>query len=1018
MQTTPVTPITETTGYSECLDRLSASGGARRPLGTYRLQFNAKFRFADAELLLGYLDALGVSHCYASPVMQARAGSLHGYDITDHNRLNEEIGSEEDFRRLTRELRAREMGIILDLVPNHVGVGRHNVWWQDVLENGRASQFADYFDIDWEPLKPELQEKILLPVLGAQYGEELENGLLKLVYSEEEARFFIEYYENRFPVDPQTYLLIFGERRRAGAHCIGLNPDDRLPPEPMLGELRALMTEFSELPHHSTSDPELVEARRRRAPELRERFRELLRRCGLKDYLRHRIACVNGDAKDPRSFDCLHRLLEAQAYRLAHWKVSAEEINYRRFFDINDLVGLRMENPAVFAATHQMVRRLLAEPAVTGLRIDHPDGLLNPRPYFTRLQMLYCAAHCAGPEPRSTPAENGIEADFLQVFGRHSWLNRPPLYLIIEKILEPGEALPADWPVDGTVGYDFAALVNGLFIDPRSEKPLTLLYRRFTAQTETSEEIVYRSKRVIMHSALPSEISVLTHMLAEICSSDRHARDFTLKSLRDAVREIIACFPVYRTYVDERGVVSERDRKIIMLATARAMRRNAVTPAAVFQFVRDVLLLEKLVNADARRKRLHFALKFQQLTGPVMAKGLEDTAFYVYNRFISANDVGGSLERFATSLDEFHRANVERAAHWPNAMLTTSTHDSKRSEDVRARLNVLSEMPAAWSAQVHRWRRANAASKPTIGDGRRIPDANEEYLLYQSIVGAAPLELLLAPEAAPAHFIERIQQYMFKAVHEAKVNLSWVNSNAEYVRALEQFIARIFSAEAARRANSFWKQFTRFLSPVCYFGAINSLAQTVLKLTSPGVPDVYQGNEIWDFSLVDPDNRRPVDFELRQALLQDLQAQADAGELAALCGEILREWQDGRAKLWTTMQALRLRREREQLFRCGFYVPLDASGGKHAHVCAFARIDEEHGEIAVTAAPRLSYTLMGGALRPPLGDIWGDTQLQLPRTAARQLVNVFSGRVCEISERGTISCREIFADFPVALLVG
>lgn len=1021
MRPAPATSIFESTGYSECLDRISATGGAARPLATYRLQFNATFRFADAELLLGYLDALGISHCYASPLLQAREGSMHGYDITNHNLLNPEIGSEEDFHRFTHELRAREMGLILDLVPNHVGVGRHNPWWQDVLENGRTSIYAGYFDIDWTPIKPELREKLLLPVLGGQYGEELEQGRLKLAYDEEENKVYVEYYDKRFPVDPQTYPLLFAERRSAGPTGTGEH-DDRLPPEPALNELRSLMAEFGDLPHHSTTDPEITELRRQRAPQLRWRFAEMLRQYpALLDYLHHRMEMCNGNPERPRSFDCLHRLLEAQAYRLAHWKVSAEEINYRRFFDINDLVGLRMENPEVFAATHKLVRKLLADSAVGGLRIDHPDGLFNPRQYFTRLQMLYCAAHCAGPEPRPPLAENGIEAEFLNVLGRQEWLNRPPLYVIVEKILEPDEPLPPDWPVDGTVGYDFATLLNGLFIDPRSERPLTLLYRRFSGQTESPEEIIYRSKRLIMHTALPSEINVLTHMLAEICGSDRRARDFTLKALRDAIREIVACFPVYRTYIDERGHVSERDRAIILVATARAMRRNEVIPAAVFYFVRDVLLLEMPDSAgvEARRNRLHFTLKFQQLTGPVMAKGLEDTAFYVYNRFVSLNEVGGSLQRFATSADDFHHANAERSAHWPNTMLSTSTHDSKRSEDVRARLNVLSEMPSLWSSQVHRWRRANLASKPVLGDGRRVPDHNEEYLLYQTLVGAAPLPLLSSEAgsaAPPEDFVERIQQYMFKAVHEAKVNLSWVNSNPEYIQALQQFIARIFSPQATRRSNSFWGQFARFLPALCYFGCINSLAQTLLKIASPGIPDIYQGTELWDFSLVDPDNRRPIDFALRQALLQDLQARADTGDFAAVCSEVLSNWQDGRVKLWLTMRALSFRREHPELFRSGFYFPLDAVGSKREHLIAFARIDEERNQMVIAAAPRLSYSLMNGEQRPPIGDAWGDLELQLPRQAPQHFLQLFSGRVCEVSSRGTLLCRDVFAEFPAALL--
>jgi (1->4)-alpha-D-glucan 1-alpha-D-glucosylmutase len=909
------------------------------------------------------------------------------------------------------------MGLVLDIVPNHVAVAENNPWWRDVLENGHASEFAAYFDIDWNPLKSELRDKLLLPILGDQYGEELEQARIQLAYDEDQAGFVIVYYETRLPVDPQSIPLIFNRNTRYAPSLVH--------DEAALA-FRALITDFSNLPPHSTTDPELAEERRRLIPELRDRLRDLLRSdASLRQHMNEAIGSVNGEPGNSRSFDSLHRLLEAQVYRLAHWRVSAEEINYRRFFDVNDLVGLRMENPRVFADTHKLIRDFLAEDLVSGLRVDHPDGLLNPQQYFTRLQMLYSAAHCSGPVAQPPLAENGIEAEFQAIFGQQEWLRqRPPLYVVVEKILEPGEELAREWMVDGTVGYDFTNLANGVLIDPRGEKPLTSFYHRFTGDNESPAEVIYNSKKLIMVTALPSEVNVLTRMLEEICSTDRRARDFTRNSLHRATQELIACFPVYRSYIDERGHVSERDRAMIALATARAKRRNEGLPGAIFDFVRDILLLKEPKDAslDAHRQRLQFALKFQQLTGPVMAKGLEDTTCYSYNRFIALNEVGGSPQKFGATVEDFHQANMLRAHQWPNAMLATSTHDTKRSEDVRARLDVISEMPRAWAAHVLRWRRMNRSRKGTIADGRSVPDANEEYLLYQTLVGALPFELLqplekIGGSAQYEDFIGRIQDYMHKAVHEAKRNLSWVNTNPEYVEALRDFIARILR-RTPRHGAQFWDSLVEFSSQAAYFGTINSLAQALLKMTAPGVPDVYQGNEIWDFSLVDPDNRRPVDFVLRRQLLDELAQQSDRTELPAICAELLESYADGRVKLWTTLRALSMRREHAELFRRGQYAPVEAGGTKKNHVLAFARIHEAADEMAVIAVPRLSYTLARGDRRAPLGELWEDTELQLPRPAPTHFVDAFSGNILQADGRRVLSGREVFSDFPVALLIG
>jgi (1->4)-alpha-D-glucan 1-alpha-D-glucosylmutase len=589
-----------------------------------------------------------------------------------------------------------------------------------------------------------------------------------------------------------------------------------------------------------------------------------------------------------------------------------------------------------------------------------------------------------------------------------------PLYVLVEKILEPGERLPK-WPVEGTVGYEFANLVNGIFIDRKNLRPFTRTYERFTREDSDPETVVYNSKKLVMNTGLAGEIAVLTHLLDEISSGDRRARDYTLKALRNVIRETIACFPVYRTYIDERGNIGEQDRGYILSAIARAKRLNEATPGSIFDFLRNILLLHGnggTGNGDEYRRWLYFTLKFQQTTGPVMAKGLEDTACYVYNRFVAVNEVGGSPGDFGVSVEEFHRGNLERTQQWPHSMLATSTHDSKRSEDVRARLDVLSEMPTQWSAAVMRWRRANQAKKVTLGDGRTVPDANEEYLLYQTLIGAWPPSL--RDRAQREEFTNRIQRYMNKAVHEAKKNLSWVNDNPDYVAALNEFISRALQAETNGKRNAFLAHLKDFVRPVAFFGAMNSLAQIVLKITAPGVPDVYQGNELWEFRLVDPDNRYSVDFAARKQLLESLQERAGSGHLTHLCRELLSEHQDGRIKLWTTMRGLNFRQDHSALFRSGNYIPLSASNDKHDHLVAFARV--RNGEMVIVAVPRLSYALMRGRAQPPIGDAWGNAELVLPAEAAgMRLVNIFTNEIINADGRA-LPCRDIFAHFPVAVL--
>lgn len=1007
MRSNPALIIPESSGISECMDRLAAQKRGVRPLSSYRFQFNAEFTFVQAKRLVGYLHALGVSHLYSSPILKARQGSQHGYDITDHNQLNPELGSYEEFTELVNELRNYGMGQVLDIVPNHMGIGfGANPWWKDVLANGRASEFAEFFDLDWYPLKPELRDKLLIPILGDQYGAELEKGYIKLLLDSD--GFNVAYYDKILPVDPQTVPIIF----------------DSVSSEIHDPELRSVLSGLRNLPQHSATDGDHVRQRRRTIQPMMAALQSLITSsAAVRELAEKAVNNCNGRPGDPRSFDCLHRLLESQVYRLSHWRVSGEEINYRRFFDINDLIGLRMENPRVFAATHQLLRHLLAEDLIQGVRIDHCDGLLNPRQYLIRLQMLFAASQCIGATPKPPLAENGIEADVQQVFGQHDWMkDRPPLYTVVEKILEPGEDLPTEWPIDGTSGYDFTMLVNGIFIDRRNERAFTNLFSRFTGTSFDVDTLIYSNKKLIMGSSLASEVNVLAHMLDAISATDRYARDFTRKSLRDVIRETIACFPVYRTYIDERGEMTDRDRTHINDAIARAKRRNPDKAPASFDFLRDILLLKNRDSdreTDHYRSKLYFTLKFQQLSGPVMAKGLEDTACYVYNRFIAVNEVGGSPKQFGVTVEEFHQANQKRAECWPFSMLATSTHDTKRSEDVRARLDVISELPKTWSAQVLRWRKINRSRKRLLADGRNVPDLNEEYMLYQTLVGSWPYELLdtNAQENGARHeYTERIKQYMTKAVHEAKVNLSWINDDPVYVEALQQFVEKILSPGTRGRPNTFLEQIQAFLPAINLFGAINSLAQRLLMITAPGNPDIYRGTELWDFSLVDPDNRRPVDYDLRERMLSELDRRAEGNNLPELCADLVKNYHDGRIKLWTTALALRLRRDHRELFHSGHYTPLQAQGTKRDHLVAFAR--ERANEVAIIAVPRLGYALAKGQLQPPTGEIWENTELPVTGGTPEFLYNVFTGVKIRITPNRTLLGRELFQHFPVALLIG
>jgi len=654
------------------------------PLATYRLQLNRDFTFAQAAAIVPYLSALGISHCYVSPCLKARAGSMHGYDIVDHDSLNPEIGTPEDFDRFVTTLHEHGMGLILDIVPNHMGVmGSDNSWWLDVLENGESSAYAGFFDIDWHPLKDELHGKVLIPVLHDHYGAVLESGELKLVFHHERGEFAVSYRNHRFPVDPREYPRILQHCTDALAAKLGAQ-------NPELLEFQSLITAFGHLPGRQEASSDRIaerhrdkEIHKRRLAELCARFQEIAT-CIL-----GAVDLINGTPADPASFEELHELIKAQTFRLANWRVASDDINYRRFFDTNDLASICVENETVFQETHHLVLSLVADCKVDGFRVDHPDGLYDPAQYFERLQRSIALA------------VNNSESN-----GNRSH------YVVIEKILSGPERLPAEWPVRGTTGYDFANLVNGVFVDPAAVMQLERIYRNFAGNDVDLDDLFYRCRKLIIRVALASELNVLANQIAKIALSKRHTCDFTLNSLRDALTEVVSTFPVYRTYVSPSGI-SDNDVRYIRSAIASAKWRSPATDTSIFDFVGQVLLTSIAEGQDLayRNAVTTFAMKFQRVTSPVMAKGLEDTAFYRYNRLVSLNDVGGDLRRFGTTTPEFHLANQERLRCWPHTMLATSTHDSKRSEDVRSRINVLSEISGLWRLRVRDWKRFNRGHK-------------------------------------------------------------------------------------------------------------------------------------------------------------------------------------------------------------------------------------------------------------------------------------------------------------------
>lgn len=874
------------------------------PAATYRLQLNPNFGFDDVRKLVPYLKSLGISHVYTSPYLQAAEGSTHGYDVVDSTQVNRELGGKEKHEQMCLAIQEAGMSHMIDIVPNHMAIpGQQNPWWWDVLENGPSSLYAMYFDVDWETSEERWQNRILLPVLGDHYGRILEAG--EIVLSHENARFALHYFDHVFPVDPSSLVNLLNNAAQAcESECLGF-----------------IAESYRRMPRPTVTSGEAVEKRHRDKTVL---FQFLSRLCesdpAVKEAVDAEVARLNEDV------DALDAFIEQQNYRLAFWRTASRDLGYRRFFDITDLAGLRIEAYRVFADTHRLPIEWVNKGWVQGLRIDHPDGLRDPQEYFKRL--------------------------------RHEC---PEAWIVVEKILEPGERLRKEWPVEGTTGYEFLNLAGGLFVNPESEQEFTEVYSHFVEAVPDFHELVHECKQLILTESLQSELNRLTTLFIEICERHRRHRDYTRHDLHETLLAAAACFPVYRSYATAGDAhIHPQDKEYIDQAIAEAKSYREDLDPELFEFLHRLLLRQ----IDGRLEA-ELALRFQQLTGPAMAKGVEDTAFYRFNRLAVLNEVGGDPSEFGVAPEKFHQVCAQSQEDFPHTLLASTTHDTKRSEDVRARLAALTEYPQQWREVVLRWSERNSHYV-----GEHGPDKNAQYLIYQTLVGAWPISL------------ERMQGYMEKAMREAKEHTSWTSQNASYEESVQQFLADLFADE------EFCREVDAFVEVIKRSGFINSLAQTAVKLTAPGVPDVYQGTELWDFSLVDPDNRRPVDFAQRQALVEQLRDMTVA--------EIMERLDEGLPKLWLTTRVLEARQRYPEIF-AGAYLPVAASGRWARNIVAYCR-----GEAVVVAVPRLSTQINGD---------WGDTQLQLPEGRWRSLFTD------QQFQSNTATAQDVFASFPVALLI-
>jgi (1->4)-alpha-D-glucan 1-alpha-D-glucosylmutase len=927
----------------------------RIPTATYRLQFTPSFGFEHARKVVPYLAALGISHIYASPIFKARKGSQHGYDIVDPNQLNPELGVADDFERLLQAVHEKGMDWIQDIVPNHMAFDYQNEMLMDVLENGKSSQYLHFFDIAWENTYEDIKGKTLAPFLGRFYGESLEDGEITLHYGREGLT--VRYYDLAFPVKIDSYLSFFSHGVGSLKRKLGEEHPDFIK---LLGVLYVLRT----LPSGESAEDYYPQVKfiKRMLWDLHSANSDF------RAFLAENLRTFNGERGDPDSFALLDTLLSSQLFRLSFWKVATKEINYRRFFTINELISLRVEEEDVLNHTHGLVFDLLRAGKIAGIRIDHVDGLHDPIMYLKRVRD-----------------------------------RAPEAYIVIEKILQFNENLPNEWPVQGTTGYDFANYVNGLFCERKHQKAFKRIYSEFAGTRVTFNDLVLDKKKLIIFEHMAGDVNNLAQLLKSILSRDRHGADVTLYGLRRALTELLAAFPVYRTYINSE-VLTDTDRDYIQAAADRAINAN---PALLHEllFIKRLLLMEFPAYLDDERKAdwLRVTMRFQQMTGPLMAKGFEDTALYVYNRLISLNEVGGRPDRFGCSTKEFHRFNRKRQRLWPGSLNATSTHDSKRGADITARINVLSEIPEEWESKVKLWSRINKGKKKRVR-GAAVPDRNDEYFLYQTLVGSFPFRESEYPE-----FRQRLKDYIIKAVREAKIHTAWIKSDAPYEEAYVAFVEALLEPSDE---NTFLQEFLPFQRRISHYGIFNSLSRTLVQITSPGVPDFYQGTELWDLNFVDPDNRRPVDFNNRFLWLKDIGKRAGS-DVLDLLRELLAAREDGRMKLFLIARALDARSANLSLFQEGTYLPVEITGHLRHHIVAFAR---KHADSwSLTIAPRFLTTLLPAGELPPGREIWEDTQMILPESAPWEWRNVLTDQSLRTDR--TLLMADALEHFPVALFI-